>query len=115
GKATFKQKTSKNKILSKNNNALVFDILSFNNISINNIILALANLLENKLLATKTYFSKNKRIYLKVIFKKELQQQFYATKGLNIFKQTIFDYIPINLKYSFLSVKLRNTPLGDIN
>ncbi|CAG8470096.1 10751_t:CDS:2 [Scutellospora calospora] len=76
---------------------------------------SLANLLGDKLLAAKTHFSKGKRMYLEVVFKKESQQQFYATEGLNIFKQTIFGYILINLKRSFLSVKLRNTPFGDMN
>ncbi|CAG8478408.1 5297_t:CDS:2, partial [Dentiscutata heterogama] len=35
----------------------------------------------------------------------------YASKGISLFKQTFFGYIPVNIRRFFLTVKLRGTPM----
>src|SRR5207244_3736092 len=41
--------------------------------------------------------------------------QTYATEEICLFKQTLFGFLPINLRRTFLTVKLKNTPLGSLN
>jgi hypothetical protein len=48
-----------------------------------------------------------------VVLKNKEAVQLYAANGISLFKQALFGYIPINLNRSFLTVKLRNMPMGD--
>src|SRR6185295_4957077 len=56
--------------------------------------------------------NKNRRTHLEVVFSDENKQQQYAAEGVTIFKQTLQGYIPINIRRNFLSVRIRNTPMG---
>ncbi|CAG8822113.1 1919_t:CDS:2, partial [Cetraspora pellucida] len=42
----------------------------------------------------------------------ENKQQQYAAEGVSIFKQTLQEYIPINIRHNFLSVRIQNAPMG---
>src|SRR6185436_14782473 len=98
---------------SKNNNALILDIQSLSNISTNDIITALASSIGEDFLAAKIHMSREKRSFLEVVFKNNEKVQLYAAEGISLFKQSLFGYIPVNLNRTFLTVKLRNMPLGD--
>jgi hypothetical protein len=113
GRAIFTSSTPRQKIHSKNDNALVIDIQKLDNIPTNDIIAALAASIGGDLLAAKTHIAKGKRSLLEIILKDKDKVQKYAAEGISLFKQTLFGYIPINLKRSFLTIKLKNTPMGN--
>ena len=60
------------------------------------------------LLINKSIYS-----YLELIFTSKEKLKYYATKGVEIFDRTYYGYIPIDTRRSFLSVKIRNVPLGN--
>ena len=90
------------------------DIQNLNNIATNDIIASLAVSLGEDLIAAKTHMSRGKRTSLEIVLKNKEKVQYYAAKGISLFKQTFFGYIPINLNRSFLTIKLKNTPMGNI-
>ena len=52
-------------------------------------------------------------MFLEVILKNKEKLQQYASEGIPLFRQTLFGYIPVNIRRSFLTVKLRGTPMGE--
>lgn len=112
GKATYSSFAPRDKIHTKNDNALIFNIQSLENISINDIVAALYAKIGDDLIAAKPHYKRGKRLYLEVIFTSPEKQQMYAARGIVIFKQTLLGYIPVNLRCSFLPVRLRNVPMG---
>ena len=115
GKAVFSKASPRQRIHTKNENALILDIRSLINISTNDIVAALAAKLGSNLLAAKAHITKGKRFSLEIILKDKEKVQQYASEGISLFKQTLFGYIPVNIRRSFLTVKLRGTPMGDAN
>ncbi|CAG8484683.1 3331_t:CDS:2, partial [Scutellospora calospora] len=110
-KAIYNNFSLRFKLHSKNENALIIDIQVLNNIPSNEIISALAAKLEEDLIVAKFHFSRGKHAFLEVILQNKHKLQLYLTEGISLFKQTLFRYIPINLKHIFLSVKIRNIPI----
>ncbi|RIB14207.1 hypothetical protein C2G38_2195797 [Gigaspora rosea] len=102
----------KKRIHTKNENALIFEVHSLENISTTDIVEAMVTKVGEDLIAVKPIFTKNKRSHLEVVFAYEDKQQFYAAEGIMIFKQTLQGYILIKIRQSFLSVQLRNMPMG---
>ena len=76
----------------------------------------MASLFENiklDIIAAKQHLTKGVRTHLEIIFTNEEKLRFYTTKGINILNKTYYGYILIDMRKSFLPVKIRNMPLGN--
>ncbi|CAG8833515.1 36437_t:CDS:2, partial [Gigaspora margarita] len=64
GKATYSSFAPRDKIYTKNDNTLIFNIQSLENISINNIVAALYAKIGDNFIAAKPHYKRGKRLYL---------------------------------------------------
>ena len=83
--------------------------------SFNEITASLYENAKNDIVAIKQHLKKGSRSQLEIIFANHDLLKEYAVKGVRIFNRTYTGYIPSDARRSFLSVKVRNVPLGDKN
>ena len=114
GRATYSTYSPREQIKSKNDNALVIDISQMLS-SFNEITASLYENAKNDIVAIKQHLKKGSRSQLEIIFANHDLLKEYAVKGVRIFNRTYTGYIPTDARRSFLSVKVRNVPLGDKN
>ena len=65
------------------------------------------------IIAAKLHINKGIRSHLELIFMSKEKLKYFATKYIEIFNRTYYEYIPTDTKRSFLLVKIRNVSLGD--
>ena len=76
----------------------------------------MTSLFENikyDIIAAKQHLTKGTRTHLEIIFTDQEKLKYYATKGITILNKTYYGYIPMDMKKSFLPIKIRNVPLGN--
>jgi hypothetical protein len=112
GQSTYSSFSPRNTIRSKNENALIIDIQSLKS-SFNEIMTSLFESVKFDITAAKQHFTKGVRTHLEIIFTDKEKLGYYATKGINILNRTYYGYIPVDMRKSFLPVKVRNVPLGN--
>jgi hypothetical protein len=112
GQSTFSSFSPRNNIKSKNDNALILDIQSLTG-SLNEIMVSLHETAGHDIVAAKPHIKKGTRTHLELVFASQEKLKQYATKGVEIFNKTYFGYIPTDSRKSFLTVKIRNVPLGN--
>src|SRR5437868_3890482 len=105
--STFSSFSPRNNIKSKNDNTLILDIYNLNG-SLNEIMISLYDSVGCDIITTKPYINKGTCTYLELIFISKEKLKYYTTKGVEIFDKTYFEYIPTDMRRSFLSVKIRN-------
>lgn len=114
GQSTYSSFSPRNSIKSKNDNALVFEISDLTH-SFNEIMISLYEYAGQDIIAAKQHFNKGVRTHLEVVFDDKERLKHYATKGITIFNQTYYGFIPVDNRRSFLSIKVRNVPLNNKN
>src|SRR6185295_7567758 len=112
GQSTYSASSLRNSIKSKNDNALVFNIRNLNH-SFNEIMVSLHEHVGLDVIAAKQHFAKGDRTHLELAFASNEQLKYYASKGIVIFNQTYYGFIPTDNRKSFLPVKVRNVPLNN--
>ena len=65
------------------------------------------------ILAAKPHIHRGVRTHLELVFVSKEKLKLYATRGVEIFNKVYYGYIPTDARRSFLSVKIRNVPLGN--
>jgi hypothetical protein len=112
GQSTYSASSLRNSIKSKNDNTLVFNIRSLN-YSFNKIMISLHEYTGQDVVAAKQHFVKGDRTYLELAFASNERLKYYASKGIVIFNQTYYGFIPTDNRKSFLPIKIRNVPLNN--
>jgi hypothetical protein len=112
GQSTFSSFSPRNNIKSKNENALILDIQNLN-CSLNDIMVSLYETAGRDIVAAKPHINRGARTHLELIFTSKDKLKLYATRGVEIFNRSYYGYIPTDTRRSFLSVKIRNVPLGN--
>ena len=112
GQSTFSFFSPRRDIRSKNDNALIIDIGNLDS-SLNEIMVSLFETAGGDILAAKPHIHRGVCTHLELVFVNKEKFKLYATRGVENFNKVYYGYIPTDARRSFLSVKIRNVPLGN--